>query len=226
MQLATRPDPLSVSDVGFDLYGPYGSYWYATRGKRVLDVILAVLVIVATCPLWALIAIAIKVESKGPAIFVQERVGRAGRRFRFYKFRSMGEDAEERRRHLVSLNEVAGPVFKIRSDPRITRVGRFLRRTSLDELPQLVNVLKGEMSIVGPRPARPAEVHQYRPSDMARLTVKPGLTCWWQIRGRSNIDFDTWMEYDREYVSSVTLLTDLRILLGTVGAVVSGRGAY
>jgi lipopolysaccharide/colanic/teichoic acid biosynthesis glycosyltransferase len=226
LQLATRPDPLSVSDVGFDQYGPYGSCWYATRGKRVLDVILAVLVIVATWPLWLLIAIAIKVESKGPVIFVQDRVGHNGRPFRFYKFRSMSEDAEERRRHLLSLNEVAGPVFKIRTDPRVTRVGRLLRRSSLDELPQLVNVLKGEMSIVGPRPARPEEVLHYRLTDMARLTVKPGLTCWWQIRGRSNVDFDTWMEYDREYVSDVSLLTDVRILLGTVGAVISGRGAY
>jgi exopolysaccharide biosynthesis polyprenyl glycosylphosphotransferase len=226
LELATRPDPLSDSEPAFDQPGPERGCSYASRGKRVLDVVLAVLVIAATWPLWLLIAIAIKGESTGPVFFVQDRVGQRGRHFRFYKFRSMHEDAEERRLQLLSLNEAGGPVFKIRSDPRVTRVGRLLRRTSLDELPQLVNVLRGEMSIVGPRPPRPEEVASYRPSDMARLTVKPGLTCWWQIRGRSNVDFETWMQYDHEYISNVSFLTDVRILMGTVGAVISGRGAY
>jgi lipopolysaccharide/colanic/teichoic acid biosynthesis glycosyltransferase len=153
-------------------------------------------------------------------------VGLDGRRFRFFKFRSMHQDAEVRRHQLLHLNEVDGPVFKIRSDPRVTRLGRLLRRTSLDELPQLLNVIRGEMSIVGPRPPRPEEVDRYRPSDWVRLTVKPGLTCWWQIRGRSDVDFDTWMEYDREYVHGMSLLTDVRIMLGTFQAVVTGRGAY
>jgi exopolysaccharide biosynthesis polyprenyl glycosylphosphotransferase len=225
LELATRPDHLSA-EAGFDLHRPHGRFSYESCGKRVLDVVLAALLMLATWPLWLLIAVAIKIESNGPAIFVQERVGYRGRRFRFYKFRSMSQDAEDRRLGLLSLNEVVGPVFKIRSDPRVTRIGRFLRRSSLDELPQLFNVLKGEMSIVGPRPARPHEVEQYRPGDMARLTVKPGLTCWWQIRGRSNVEFDTWMQYDREYVSHVSFLTDIRILMGTVGAVMSGRGAY
>jgi lipopolysaccharide/colanic/teichoic acid biosynthesis glycosyltransferase len=191
-----------------------------------LDLVLALLVILATFPIWLAIAIAIKVESKGPVIFVQDRVGLDGQPFRFYKFRSMHQDAEDRRHQLLHLNEVDGPVFKIRSDPRVTRVGRVLRRTSLDELPQLVNVVRGEMSIVGPRPPRPEEVDLYRPSDWVRLTVKPGLTCWWQIRGRSDVDFDTWMEYDREYVHGMSFLTDVRIMLGTFQAVVSGRGAY
>ena len=135
----------------------------------------------------------------------------------------MYQDAEGRRHQLLHLNEVDGPVFKIRSDPRVTRVGRLLRRTSLDELPQLVNVIKGEMSIVGPRPPRPEEVARYRPSDWVRLTVKPGLTCWWQIRGRSDVDFDTWMEYDREYVHGMSFLTDVRIMVGTLVEVGLGR---
>ena len=226
MELATRPDPLSVSEPAFDGPEPERGCSYATQGKRVLDVVLALLVIVATWPLWLLIAIGIRAESTGSVIFVQDRVGQWGRHFRFYKFRSMHDDAEVRRVQLLSLNEAGGPVFKIRSDPRVTRVGRLLRRTSLDELPQLVNVLWGEMSIVGPRPPRPDEVARYRPSDMARLMVKPGLTCWWQIRGRSNLDFETWMLYDHEYISNVSFLTDVRILMGTVGAVISGRGAY
>jgi lipopolysaccharide/colanic/teichoic acid biosynthesis glycosyltransferase len=225
LQVATRYDPSSIADVEL-APALYGRWSYATTGKRALDVVLAVLLIIATLPLWIAIAIAIRVESEGPAIFVQDRVGLRGRRFRFYKFRSMQQDAEARRQELQSFNEMGGPVFKIRTDPRITRVGRLLRRTSLDELPQLVNVLKGQMSIVGPRPPRPDEVKHYRPSDMVRLVLKPGLTCWWQIRGRSDIDFDTWMAYDREYVYGVSLLTDLRIILGTFHAVVTGRGAY
>lgn len=191
-----------------------------------MDLVLASLVLVATLPIWLIIVVAIKLDSRGPAIFVQERVGLHGRRFRFYKFRSMFLDAEERLAELRHRNETDGPVFKIRRDPRMTRVGSLLRRTSLDELPQLINVLKGEMSIVGPRPSLPREVDQYRPEDMVRFSVKPGLTCLWQVRGRSTLGFDLWMEYDREYVRDLSLWTDLRILVRTVGAVVSCRGAY
>jgi lipopolysaccharide/colanic/teichoic acid biosynthesis glycosyltransferase len=157
---------------------------------------------------------------------MQERVGHNGRRFRFYKFRSMYVDAERRLNDLRHENEVDGPVFKIRRDPRITKVGAFLRRTSLDELPQLINVLRGEMSVVGPRPPLPREVDQYRPTDMIRLSVKPGLTCLWQIRGRSTLGFDTWMEFDREYISNLSLWLDVSILVRTVWAVLSCRGAY
>jgi lipopolysaccharide/colanic/teichoic acid biosynthesis glycosyltransferase len=194
--------------------------------KRLLDVALASLGLVASLPLSLAIIIAIKLDSPGPALFVQDRVGRHGHRFRFYKFRSMYVDAERRLSELQMHNEVDGPVFKMRKDPRISKVGAFLRRSSLDELPQLINVLKGEMSLVGPRPPLPREVEQYRPSDRIRLSVKPGLTCLWQIRGRSTLGFETWMEYDREYVANVTLLVDLSILVRTVWAVLSTRGAY
>lgn len=199
---------------------------YESSLKRILDVALSVAFAVLALPLVALIVLAIKLDSPGPVLFSQERVGFHGRRFRFYKFRSMYVDAERRLADLQHLNEVSGPVFKIRRDPRVSRVGRWLRRSSLDELPQLINVVRGDMSLVGPRPPLPAEVAHYRASDMVRLTVKPGLTCWWQIRGRSECDFETWMRYDREYVDGLSLVTDIRILLGTVLAVVSGRGAY
>jgi exopolysaccharide biosynthesis polyprenyl glycosylphosphotransferase len=199
---------------------------YETAVKRALDLVMATLGLIATAPIWLAIVIAIKLDSPGPAIFVQDRVGHHGRRFRFYKFRSMHVDAERRLAELRAQNEVDGPVFKMRKDPRISKVGAFLRRTSLDELPQLLNVLKGDMSMVGPRPPLPREVEKYRPSDIVRLSVKPGLTCLWQIRGRSTVGFDTWMEYDREYVSNLSLALDLSILVRTVWAVLSCRGAY
>ncbi|HEY4028034.1 MAG TPA: sugar transferase [Candidatus Dormibacteraeota bacterium] len=191
-----------------------------------LDLALASVVLFATLPIWLVIAIAVRIDSPGPAIFVQERVGLRGRRFRFYKFRSMTNGADRMKSQLRHLSEVDGPVFKLRIDPRVTRVGGFLRRTSLDELPQLINVLKGEMSLVGPRPPVPEEVAQYRPSDMIRLAVKPGLTCWWQVRGRSGVDFETWMAFDREYVYGLSFLVDVKILLQTLTAVLSTRGAY
>jgi exopolysaccharide biosynthesis polyprenyl glycosylphosphotransferase len=199
---------------------------YESTVKRVLDVLLASVGLVLTAPIWLATVLAIKLDSRGPAIFVQERVGRDGRRFRFYKFRSMYIDAEQRLAELQHRNEGTGPIFKIRKDPRMTRVGTILRRTSLDELPQLINVLKGDMSMVGPRPPLPREVEQYRPEDMIRLTVKPGLTCLWQVRGRSTLGFETWMEYDREYVRGLSLWLDLKILARTIGAVISCRGAY
>jgi lipopolysaccharide/colanic/teichoic acid biosynthesis glycosyltransferase len=199
---------------------------YETALKRLLDLLLASLGLLATLPIWLVIVVAIKRDSPGPAIFVQERVGLQGRRFRFYKFRSMYADAEDRLAELQANNEVSGPVFKMRSDPRVTRVGGLLRRTSLDELPQLLNVLKGEMSLVGPRPPLPKEVEQYRPSDAIRLSVRPGLTCLWQISGRSRVGFDEWMELDRDYVRRMSLQLDVSILMRTVWAVVSCRGAY
>ena len=194
--------------------------------KRLIDLVLASLGLVATIPIWIAIVVAIRTDSPGPALFVQERVGRHGRRFKFYKFRSMYIDAEARLAEVEASNEVSGPVFKMRNDPRVTRVGAFLRRTSLDELPQLINVLNGEMSLVGPRPPLPKEVAQYRPSDMVRLAVKPGLTCLWQVGGRSTVSFDRWMELDREYVQNMSLWLDLCLLARTVGAVLSMRGAY
>jgi exopolysaccharide biosynthesis polyprenyl glycosylphosphotransferase len=199
-----------------------GSY----PAKRVLDILLAAIALLITLPVWAVIAVAIKLNSPGPVLFSQTRVGLNGRLFRFYKFRSMVQDAELKRQELLSLNEVDGPVFKLRRDPRITRVGAVLRRTSLDELPQLFNVLKGDMSLVGPRPPLPSEVEKYRPTDMVRLRVVPGITCLWQVSGRSNTSFDQWMELDREYVSNMSFLLDLKILWRTVSVVATGIGAY
>lgn len=199
---------------------------YGAALKRLLDVVLASLGLLAMLPVCLGIILAIKLDSPGPAIFVQERVGRHGRRFRFYKFRSMYVNAEQKLPELQKHNEVDGPVFKIRNDPRVSKVGALLRRSSLDELPQLINVLKGDMSMVGPRPPLPREVEQYRPGDMVRLSVKPGLTCLWQISGRSTLSFDAWMEYDREYVRNLSPWLDLSILARTVWAVVSCRGAY
>ncbi len=199
---------------------------YRSFFKRLLDIVLASLGLVASAPIWAAIVVAIKLDSPGSAIFVQQRVGLDGKRFKFYKFRSMHVDAESRLAEVQARNEVDGPVFKMRRDPRVTRVGTFLRRTSLDELPQLVNVLMGDMSMVGPRPPLPNEVARYRPADMVRLSVKPGLTCLWQVRGRSTVSFEKWMEYDREYVRNVSPWLDLTILVQTVWAVLSCRGAY
>lgn len=226
MRLALQPlDQSDTSEVTVVLpRRPW--YSYNSTLKRVLDLSLACLALIATLPIWLAVIVAIKVDSPGPAIFVQERVGLRGRRFRFFKFRSMANGAHRMQGDLRHLSEVDGPVFKLRTDPRVTRVGRFLRRTSLDELPQLINVLRGEMSLVGPRPPIPEEVAQYRPSDMVRLAVKPGLTCWWQVRGRSAIDFDTWMAFDREYVYGLSIWVDLQILVRTVQAVITCRGAF
>jgi lipopolysaccharide/colanic/teichoic acid biosynthesis glycosyltransferase len=219
--------PLIDSDVGFEFgFSTRPGISYEATLKRALDVLLASLGLVVTLPIWLAMILAIKLDSPGPAFFVQERVGRYGSRFRFYKFRSMYVDAEQKLAELKHRNEVDGPVFKMRRDPRVSRVGMFLRRTSLDELPQLLHVLNGEMSIVGPRPPLPSEVERYRPEDMIRLSVRPGLTCLWQVRGRSTLGFEKWMEYDREYVRDLSLWTDMRIIFQTIGAVISCRGAY
>lgn len=198
----------------------------ASSLKRLFDVVLSVLGIIGTLPLWVMIAVAIELDSTGPVFFVQERIGQNARPFRFLKFRSMRLDAESRLDDLRASNEVDGPVFKMRNDPRVTRVGRIIRRTSLDELPQLLNVLLGDMSLVGPRPPLASEVLHYRPEDRIRLSVKPGLTCLWVLRGRSNCNFDRWMEYDREYIRRSSLWLDLMILVRTIWIVVGGRGAY
>jgi exopolysaccharide biosynthesis polyprenyl glycosylphosphotransferase len=198
----------------------------ASALKRLFDVLLSLLGIIGTLPLWVMIAVAIRLDSPGPIFFVQERVGKDGHAFRFLKFRSMHPDAESKLVDLLPSNEADGPVFKMRNDPRVTRVGRILRRTSLDELPQLLNVLLGDMSLVGPRPALPSEVDRYRAEDRIRLSVKPGLTCLWVLRGRSNCNFDRWMEYDREYIRTSSLWLDLTILVRTVWIVLGGHGAY
>ncbi|MFQ6132071.1 MAG: sugar transferase [Armatimonadota bacterium] len=194
--------------------------------KRVLDVVVAASALVLCAPLMAIVSLLIKLTSPGPLIFVQDRVGLNGRHFNMYKFRSMATYAEEVRGSLAAQNEIPGPVFKIRNDPRVTPVGRFLRKASIDELPQLVNVLKGEMSLVGPRPPVPEEVAQYEPWQMRRLDVKPGLTCIWQVSGRSHILFDEWVRMDIEYVEKQSFWLDLKLLLLTIPAVITGRGAY
>jgi exopolysaccharide biosynthesis polyprenyl glycosylphosphotransferase len=193
--------------------------------KRGLDVALAGLLLLIGMPIAGMIALTIKLTSGGNVLFRQTRCGLNGRSFTLYKFRTMVADAEERRGALLHLNEMKGPVFKLKSDPRVTSLGRFLRRFSLDELPQLWNVLRGDMSLVGPRPPIPEEVAQYQRWQRRRLAMKPGLTCLWQISGRNNIDFDRWMQLDLEYIDSWTPMLDLKILLKTVPVVLSGKGA-
>jgi exopolysaccharide biosynthesis polyprenyl glycosylphosphotransferase len=193
--------------------------------KRSMDVVGAVAGLLFLSPLFALCAVLIKITSPGPVFFSQERMGLNGRRFFCHKFRTMVVDAEKRLAEVQHLNEVDGPVFKIKRDPRITRVGALLRKTSVDELPQLWNVLVGEMSLVGPRPPIPSEVEKYERWQRRRLSMRPGITCLWQISGRSDLDFDTWMRLDLRYIDNWSLTLDLIILLKTVPAVLSTRGA-
>lgn len=201
--------------------------WGSYALKRTVDVVVAGLGLVLLSPLFVALALAVRLTSPGPAIFRQVRVGLFGRHFDFFKFRSMYVDAEARKAALLSRNESAdGVIFKMRRDPRVTPVGRFLRRTSLDELPQLLNVLRGDMSLVGPRPPLPSEVRAYTLEDRKRLDMKPGLTCLWQISGRSDIPFARQVSLDKEYIRSHGFVRDLAILLKTVPAILTGRGAY
>lgn len=194
--------------------------------KRVIDVFCSALALVVLSPILIITAIAIKLESPGKVVFVQKRVGINGKEFNMYKFRSMCNDAEEKLKKLSEKNETEGPTFKMQADPRITRVGRFIRKYSIDELLQLVNILKGDMSIVGPRPAIGREVAQYSEFDRLRLLVKPGLSCYWQVSGRSNIPFAEWMKLDVKYINEMSIFTDIKIILLTVPAVFKGDGAY
>ena len=193
--------------------------------KRTLDIVLGAALLVLALPILGLLALLIRFTSRGAVLFRQVRCGRNGRLFTLYKFRTMIADAEERRREIEHLNEMDGPVFKARNDPRVTRFGRLLRKFSLDELPQLWNVLKGDMSLVGPRPPIPEEVAQYERWQRRRLAMKPGLTCLWQISGRNELDFDQWMKLDLAYIDNWSPWLDLKILVRTVPVVLSGRGA-
>jgi exopolysaccharide biosynthesis polyprenyl glycosylphosphotransferase len=193
--------------------------------KRLLDISVSLAILAIALPVITLVALAIKLTSPGSVFFKQARLGLNGRKFTLYKFRTMIEDAHERRGEVEHLNEMTGPVFKSKSDPRVTPVGRVLRRFSLDELPQLWNVFKGDMSLVGPRPPIPEEVASYHRWHRRRLSMKPGLTCLWQISGRNNIDFDRWMQLDLQYIDNWSPSLDLKILLRTIPAVLSGRGA-
>jgi lipopolysaccharide/colanic/teichoic acid biosynthesis glycosyltransferase len=194
--------------------------------KRAMDVIGASLLLILSAPLVLAAAVAIKVTSPGPVFFTQARYGLYRKRFKIIKMRTMVTDAERLQAGLEAANELGGPVFKIRRDPRVTPVGAFLRKTSLDELPQLWNVLKGEMSLVGPRPLAVRDVLMIEDSaQLRRFSVLPGITCIWQISGRNNTDFKNWIRQDLEYIDSWSLLLDLKILLGTIPAVLWGRGA-
>jgi exopolysaccharide biosynthesis polyprenyl glycosylphosphotransferase len=194
--------------------------------KRALDVTVSSLALVLLAPLLAVVALAIKLDSRGPVLFVQERVGLNGRRFRFFKFRTMVDGAERMQAALEPFNEADGPVFKIRNDPRLTRVGGWIRRVSIDELPQFLNVLRGDMSLVGPRPLPIRDVERFDvPRHKRRFSVKPGITCLWQVNGREP-RFDDWIKTDMEYIDNWSLSLDVKILLKTIPAVLSGRGAY
>ena len=194
--------------------------------KRATDIVLSAIALVVVLPFIVAIALLVKLTSRGPALFVQERVGLNGVRFNMLKFRSMHLDAHERRHEYLELNHHGGPIFKIRDDPRVTRVGRALRRLSLDELPQLANVLVGQMSLVGPRPPLPEEYDQFTARERRRLSVKPGVTCIWQVGGRSDLDFETWVDMDLDYIDRWCPLLDAELLLRTVPAVLRRRGAY
>jgi exopolysaccharide biosynthesis polyprenyl glycosylphosphotransferase len=193
--------------------------------KRMVDFAMALALLLVLSPVFLVLALLIKLTSKGPVLYRQTRCGLGGRKFTLYKFRSMQPDADLRREELEALNEVDGPVFKIKDDPRCTRVGRFMRKFSLDELPQLVNVLKGEMSLVGPRPPLPEEVEKYEPWQRRRLRMPPGLTCLWALEGRSQLSFRRWMELDLEYIANWSFALDWKILLKTIPVVLLGRGA-
>jgi exopolysaccharide biosynthesis polyprenyl glycosylphosphotransferase len=193
--------------------------------KRLIDASLSLVALIILFPLLLLVGVIIKLTSPGPVFFIQERVGMNQRKFKLYKFRSMVADAEQRKAELIHLNERDGPAFKIDNDPRITPIGRFIRRTSIDELPQLFNVLSGEMSLVGPRPPLPEEVSEYEWMFRRRLCVKPGITCIWQISGRNHISFDRWMQMDHEYIENWSIWLDVQILIKTIPAVLFSKGA-
>lgn len=194
--------------------------------KRTQDIFFSVLALLVLSPFLLLTAVIIIIDDpKGGPIFSQVRCGKNGKKFKIYKFRSMYAGAEDELSDLLSSNEMSGPVFKIKDDPRITRVGKIIRKTSIDELPQLINILKGDMSIVGPRPALPREVEKYTEYEEQRLLVTPGLTCYWQIQpNRNSIDFDDWVKLDIRYINDRSFLTDWKIIFKTVGVVFTGQG--
>jgi exopolysaccharide biosynthesis polyprenyl glycosylphosphotransferase len=193
---------------------------------RIVDILVAVLLIVLGSPFWLCIALAIRLSSAGEVIYRSTRIGLNGKPFQVYKFRSMYQGSDQLKVALLAQNEAKGPLFKIKDDPRVTPIGRFLRRTSFDEIPQLINVFRGEMSLVGPRPALPNEVAQYEEWQRGRLAIKPGMTGLWQVRGRSNISFDEGVLMDLYYIENWSLRLYFQILSRTIPAVLFGRGAY
>ena len=194
--------------------------------KRGMDVICSLLALFILSPVFLMTTIAILVEDGRPIFFFQERTGKKGKIFKIYKFRSMCKEAEKFHEELLRNNEMDGPAFKMRNDPRVTKVGRFIRRTSIDELPQLVNIIKGEMSIVGPRPLPTYETEQCNSEQLRRLDVKPGLTCFWQICGRSDVGFDEWMKLDMKYIREASIKVDIKLIFKTIITVITAKGAY
>ena len=194
--------------------------------KRTIDIIGAGLGLILLSPIIAVVACAVKFTSKGPVFFSQKRVGKNGELFEMYKFRSMVVNAEELKENLEEQNEMSGPMFKIKDDPRITKVGKFIRKTSIDELPQLWKILKGEMSLVGPRPSLPKEVEQFDNWMFKRLSVRPGLTCYWQVSGRNNIDFEDWMKLDVKYVEERNFWIDIKLIFKTVFVLFGDKNAH
>lgn len=212
-----------VSPITINTYQQSDSY---QTMKRYLDIFFTSILLILLSPVMLAVAIAIKLDSKGPIFYHQTRIGRWGKPFTCLKLRSMHIDADEIKKQLATQNEADGPVFKMKNDPRITRIGRIIRKLSLDELPQLFNVLAGEMSLVGPRPAIPTEVLEYGDRDRLRLEAVPGLTGLQQISGRSDLDFSSWIDLDLEYIENQSFATDLSIMLKTIPTVLSGQGAY
>ena len=192
--------------------------------KRAADIVLSGGALVALVPIFAITALAIVIEDGRPVIYAAPREGKDGKPFKMYKFRSMYKDADSKLQELLEQNEQTGPAFKIKDDPRITKVGRFIRKASIDELPQLLNILKGEMSIVGPRAIQ--RTQEFTPYEAQRLVVQPGLTCYWQIMGRANIDWDDWVELDLDYIQDMSVATDASIIVRTFGAVFDAEGAH
>lgn len=217
--------PIDFDGLPMVVYDSHPQRPWQEISKRTLDFIASAVGLIILGPLMLIISAAIKLTSKGPIIFEQERIGLNGRSFKMYKFRSMIINAEELKDKLTNLNEMSGPVFKIKNDPRVTTLGAFLRKTSLDELPQLWNVLNGSMSLVGPRPPLPKEVNLYDPKHRKRLAVKPGITCIWQVSGRNDVDFEEWMEMDADYVSRWSFWLDVKILIKTIPVVLMRKGA-
>lgn len=215
---------LSINYALLDMGQKSGIRFY-TIAKRLFDFFATFVALILLSPIMLLIALLVKINDGGPAIYSQIRVGKDGKKFKIYKFRSMCLDADKELEKLMKYNEMDGNAFKMTNDPRITSIGRFLRATSLDELPQLFNVLKGEMSLVGPRPPLVSEVENYNERHKLRLAVTPGLTCYWQCSGRSNIGFEQWVDMDIDYINKQSFLTDLKILFKTVPAVLSREGA-
>lgn len=193
--------------------------------KRTFDIICSIVTLIILSPILLIISMLIKIESPGPVIFMQERVGINKKTFKMYKFRSMVANAEELKCKLVEKNERNGPMFKMKNDPRVTRIGRFIRKTSIDELPQLINILKGEMSFVGPRPSLPDEVNQFEPWMLKRLVVRPGLTCYWQVGGRDKIDYIDWMKLDIKYVDERNIWVDLKLIFKTFFVLLGDKNA-